>query len=108
MDTILEASEREKSQPITLNYRNLKNLVSDGSIFHVEFIKRTTGKLRRMTCRLGVQRHLKGGKKAFNDQSKNLLTVFDMNARHYRSIPVDGIRALKVNGQVFSFGGATQ
>ncbi len=59
---------------ICLNRTNLKNLVSNGAIFNVKFIKRTTGELRSMTCRLGVQKHLKGGKKGFSDKAKDLLT----------------------------------
>lgn len=102
----LQAEEVEAETTIPLNRANLKNLVSTGSIFNVKFIKRTTGELRSMTCRMGVQKHLKGGAKAFNDKSKDLLTVFDMQAKGYRSIPVDGIQSLSINGQSFSFGGA--
>lgn len=85
------------------NRKNLKGLVSSGSIFNVEFIKRTTGELRSMTCRRGVTKGLKGGQKSFSDKSKDLLTVWDMQAKGYRSIPVDAIQSLKVNGQTFSF-----
>ena len=99
-------TEEETTATIPLNRTNLKNPVSDGSIFNVKFIKRTTGELRSMTCRLGVQRHLSGGKKAFNDKTKDLLTVFDMKNKGYRSIPVDGIQELRVNGQSFCFRGA--
>ncbi len=88
---------------ICLNRTNLKNLVSNGAIFNVKFVKRTTGELRSMTCRLGVQKHLKDGKKGFSDTAKDLLTVFDMSAKGYRSIPMDGIQSLSVNGQSFSF-----
>jgi len=88
------------------NLRNLTALVSDGKIFSVEFIKRTTGDLRRMTCRLGVTKHLKGGERAYSATEKQLLTVFDMEANSYRSIPVEGIQSVSVGGQVFDFGGA--
>mgnify|MGYP000021997382 CR=1 FL=1 len=87
----------------TLN--NLKKLVSDGKIFHVEFIKRSTGELRKMRCRLGVTKHLKGGGKAYSAKAKKLLTVFDMEAKGYRSIPIEGICSLQVGGQQFSING---
>lgn len=96
------------AQVIPFNRKNLKGLVSSGSIFNVEFIKRTTGELRSMTCRRGVTKTLKGGKKAFSDSSKDLLTVYDTKAKGYRSIPVDAIQKLCVNGQVFSFAEAAQ
>lgn len=90
--------------PNRLNLKNLKNLVSDGTIFSVEFIKRSNGELRKMVCRLGVKKHLRGGDKAYDAKQHNLLTVFDMEKEGYRSIPVESIQKLTVNGQAFSFG----
>lgn len=88
------------------NLSNLSNLVSDGTIFLVEFIKRSNGELRKMVCRLGVKKHLRGGSKAYDSKQHNLLTVFDMEKEGYRSIPVDAIQWLSVNGQTFYFSGA--
>ena len=85
------------------NRTNLRNLVADGGIFSVEFIKRSNGQLRKMVCRLGVKKHLKGGTKAYSSKAHNLLTVFDMDNKGYRSIPVDAIQRISVNGQTFSF-----
>ena len=98
-----EAAESQSAQT-RLNLKNLKNLVSDGTIFSVEFIKRSNGELRKMVCRLGVKKHLCGGDKAYDAKHHNLLTVFDMEKGGYRSIPVDAIQRLCVNGQAFSFG----
>ena len=86
-----------------LNRANLRNLVSDGAIFGVEFIKRSDGSLRKMVCRLGVRKHLKGGAKAYDPKKHDLLCVFDMEKESYRSIPVDAVQRLSVNGQTFSF-----
>ncbi len=99
----VQTTETPALTPTALNLRNLQNLVSDGAIFHVSFIKRTTGERRLMQCRTGVKKHLKGGKKSFSDKAKNLLTVFDMKAKGYRSIPVEAIQALTINGQSFNF-----
>ena len=79
----------------------LKDAVDDGKFFSVEFIKRTTGKKRLMLCRLGVKSHLKGGTKKFKDEDKNLLTVFDVNKKQYRSIPLDGIISVQIHGEKF-------
>ena len=92
--------------PAPFNIRNLHNLVADGAIFSVEFIKRSDGTLRKMVCRTGVRKHLRGGKRAYDAKSRNLLTVFDMEAQGYRSVPVDAIQRLSVGGQTFNFGGA--
>ena len=85
------------------NYQNLSKLVADGQIFSVEFIKRSTGELRKMTCRLGVKKHLKGGSKPYSAKQHNLLTVFDMEKSGYRSIPLESVRKLTVSGQTFTF-----
>jgi hypothetical protein len=85
------------------NRANLRALVQDGQIFAVEFVKRTDGGLRRMTCRLGVKKHLKGGDAAYSAKEHNLLTVFDMDKGGYRSIPVESVQSLTVHGQTFTF-----
>jgi hypothetical protein len=71
---------------------------SEGRIFSVEFIKRTTGELRKMTARLGVTKHLQGGSKRFSDIEKQLITVFDMEKHAYRSIPLENIIKISING----------
>lgn len=38
----------------------LKRIVGD-KFFSVEFVKKTTGEIRRMTCRFGVTKYLHGG-----------------------------------------------
>lgn len=79
----------------------LKESVDDGKIFSVTFIKRTTGEIREMVCRLGVKSHLRGGVKKFDDKEKNLLTVFDVQKNGYRSIPLENIIKVKVNGVTY-------
>ena len=83
------------------NYDFLKEAVDDGHIFSVDFIKRTTGETRHMVCRIGVKSHLKGGKKSFSDTEKNLLTVFDVQKNGYRSIPLENIIRVKINGRTY-------
>ena len=78
------------------------SLVKDGKFFGVEFVKRTTGEMRQMQARIGVTKHLKGGAKKFDDASKNLLTVFSMDANGYRSIPIDAIQSLTVKGTIYT------
>jgi len=100
----LQQQAAEVVEPVTrFNHKNLQNLVSNGAIFSVEFIKRSNGELRKMVCRLGVKKHLRGGDKAYDSKQHNLLTVFDMEKEGYRSIPVDAIQRLSVNGQTFTF-----
>jgi hypothetical protein len=82
-------------------YDACKLAVESGHIFTVTFTKRTNGEIRTMTCRTGVRKHLKGGPAAYNFKSKNLLSVYDMQSRGYRCIPVDAIIEMKISGKIY-------
>ena len=68
-----------------MNVIEFKEMVSDGKIFTVEFVKKD-GTVRKMNARLGVKKHLKGGSLAFDPSERNLLPVFDMQKEGYRMI----------------------
>lgn len=74
--------------------------LSNGQIFSVNFTK-ADGTIRDMRCRLGVKKHLKGGTKPFVDVDHGLITVFDMDKKQYRSIKLERVNELKINGEVF-------
>jgi hypothetical protein len=76
-----------------------------GKTFTVTFIKRTTGKERVMNCRYGVKKHLKGGVKAYDPKKKGLVCVFDMQAGGYRSIALESIRKIAMEGEVYEVRG---
>lgn len=88
--------------PTTLSASELTNMVKGGRIFGVSFIKRTTGELRTMTCRLGVKKFLRGDKLSYSPAEKRLLTVFSMRDKGYRSIPLDSIERVSVGGRSFN------
>jgi hypothetical protein len=80
---------------------NLRSIIGiGGRIFTVDFIKKD-GTSRTMNCRMGVTRHLKGGKASYNAQDKNMLHVFDMQKRQYRTINVSTVTAIRCNGDSF-------
>ena len=73
-----------------------------GKILAVRFVKRTTGEVRTMLCRREVKSYLKGemgSGPAYNHAEHDLISVFDMTKMQYRSIPTEGIVALKVDGE---------
>lgn len=72
-----------------------------GTIFSVQFIKRTTGEVRDMVCRLGVAKDLTGEGLKFDPVAKKLLTVWDVQKKGYRSIPLDAIQKIVVRGETF-------
>lgn len=78
---------------------NIPELVSDGKIFSITFIKRTTGLSRTMCARRGVTRHLVGGALSYNPSDHGLMTVFDLEKRAYRTVPLDAVISLQHHGK---------
>jgi hypothetical protein len=66
-----------------------------GRIFSVEFLKRDNT-LRKMICRTGVTKHLKGGELAYDPIEKGLLGVFDMQKQEYRMINLRTIQRISL------------
>jgi hypothetical protein len=85
-----------------------------GKIFSVQFVKRTTGELRTMTCRQGVKAHLAANpsRPGVDFKANDLIPVFDVHAPApkgadrergaYRSIPKEGITAVMIDGQWYT------
>jgi len=74
---------------------------TEGKIFGVSFTKKD-GSHREMTARLGVKKHLKGGKRAYNPEDYNMLFVFDTQKEGYRTIPFDRLLGLRFKGKDYS------
>lgn len=79
----------------------LKSVASKGKIFSVTFIKKD-GSVRKMTCRKGVTKYLRGGKNTVRHIPK-YLTVFSTQDKGYRNVNVQTIKEIKGNKQVFTF-----
>lgn len=75
-------------------------LATNGKIFRVNFKKRSTGETRKMVARLNVISHRKGGDRAYDPKVYDLMTVFDMQKREYRSIPLDAVEELQAGAKV--------
>lgn len=86
----------------TITQEYAKKLIesSNGAIFSVKFIKKD-GTLRDMVCRLGVTKHLKGGVKGYDAADFKLVTVFDMQKKGYRSISLDTLNTVTINGDTW-------
>ena len=75
-------------------HRNTGN----GRAFTVVFTKRSDGTKRTMNARYGVVSKLKGGEAPFSFTEKNLHSVYDMVAHDYRSIPLDTLEKVSLDG----------
>ena len=71
-----------------------RNLVGN-KIFTVTFEKKD-GTMRVLNGKLGVTKHLKGGKKGYD--YKHLITVFDLKKKGYRTVNLDTITEIKAQG----------
>jgi hypothetical protein len=87
----------------TMKLEDVRNAIlgSEGKIFRVEFIKRTTGELRTMVCRIGVSKGITGKGLAFDPDAKGLQTVWDMQKEAYRMINLDTVVSIRLAGQEF-------
>ena len=77
---------------------------SKGKFFTVEFVKRTTGEVRKMNCRTGVKKGVTGIGKSFNDSDKGLVTVWDAKISQFRSIPIENIIKITSQGVEWHYG----
>lgn len=84
--------------------QTIRELAGD-TIFSVVFIKRTTGELREMQCRLNCSKDVKGGERSYDPAEKSLLVVYDTVKLGWRSIPVDAIQSAKIRGITYNFSG---
>ncbi len=89
--TITLAQARQKLERL----RNAKRKL----LFSVEFIKRGTGKVRKMICRFQVRKHLKGGAIAYDRKALGLVGVFDIQKQDYRNISTEGLLRMTVRGR---------
>lgn len=88
---------------MAIDLDKLNELVGNGRFAGVTFSKRSNGELRRMRFRTGVKRYLSGGIPAYDAAEHDLLPVFDVDKREYRSIPAEGVTEVRCGGRVYRF-----
>lgn len=71
----------------------------NGRFFSAWFVKKN-GKIRYMNCRTGVSKYLKGKKRLYSYD--HLLTVYDIQAKGYRTININTLLRLKIDGKHIS------
>jgi hypothetical protein len=70
---------------------------TNGKIFSAVFVKKD-GEIRKMVCRQGVYKYVKGVGLKFKPEERNLIGVFDMHKKAYRFINVKTLKQIKVKG----------
>lgn len=84
-----------------MNKQEIKEIVSGGKFFTVGFVKRTTGQLRKLNCR--VMPPKQDGKPAYNFDHHNLILVWDIHKHGYRTVPIENIVWIKAKGKLYDF-----
>lgn len=87
---------------LSVNQTKAQDLIrkTKGRVFTAVFTK-TDGTKRKMNCRVGVVKNLNGSGLPYNPADHNLITVFDMHAKDYRTICLDRLIALQINGKFY-------
>ena len=73
----------------------------NGKVVGLGFIKRSTGKLRTGAFRRGVVKGITGEGLKFNPKEHDLITLYDMNAKGYRNVPLDSVTFIKGLGKTW-------
>lgn len=82
--------------PYRLRNRNIYNwlMATNGRVFSITFIKRSTGKDKTIRARLGVKTKINAKAMRYNTREKKRIVVYDMDKRIYKCIPIEGIEAV--------------
>ena len=98
----------------------VSNVRATDTIFGVTFIKKTTGEVRNMNCRMGVTKGVTGaipaGVRRAEDARNNVLTVFDMNVIEktgsekgaFRRINLEQLQRVSLRGEVYRWDAENQ
>ena len=70
---------------------------TNGNIFSAVFTKKD-GEKRKLVCRQGVAKYVKGVGLKFKPEERDLIGVFDMHKKAYRFINVKTLEQIKVKG----------
>jgi hypothetical protein len=73
----------------------------NGKFFTIEFVKRTTGEVRKMTATTNYQSKLAGGEATYDFGEKKLIPVWDLAKQAFRSIPLDAVLTINAKGDTY-------
>lgn len=89
-----------RTDTITLKEAKKEIFKTKGKIFKATFRKKD-GTFRKMVCRLGVKKDLKGKGLKFNPDKYNLLSVYDMEKQAYRFVNLNTLMYLTLAGKKY-------
>ena len=90
-------------QIMTINRDTAKRYIynkTNNTFFSAVFTKKN-GERRKMLCRLGVKKGVKGVGLRFKPQDKGLMTVFDIHKGGHRFINLMTLERLRIRGNEY-------
>jgi len=87
----------KRNFPEKINTSSLMDFLNrtSGRIFRVVFSRRSDGRQREMTCRTGVHTRQAGGTILFDPNSWGLFSVYDVQKKAYRFIPLENVICIR-------------
>ena len=88
---------------ITISKDTAKQYIykTNGKIFSAVFTKKD-GEKRKMVCRRGVAKYVKGVGLKFKPEKRDLIGVFDMHKKAYRFINLKTLEQIKIKGITYN------
>lgn len=105
-EDVITSKKPEGDGYIRISPQQARELLSyKGKIFTAVFTKRSDGTLRALNGMTGVRKYTSGGELPYSPKEKELIPVYDLKIgpgpKGYRTIPVEGLKALKINGKKY-------
>lgn len=91
-----------------MNRQDIIKLIkeSNGKDLTISFIKRSTREIRVMSCKVGVVAdELTGNGPKYSYDYHKLISVYDTQAKQYKSLPVEGIISVMIDGKEYKVTG---
>jgi len=91
-----------------IKFWELPTILKTGRFVSVDFVKKNHEK-RRITGRVGVAKHTKGGKLAFSPDEKGMVLIWESTKRNrkdekdkgYRLVTLNRVISVRANGEVY-------
>ena len=87
----------------TIHRMNLREFLTRnaGQLVGLDFVK-ADGSDRKITARLGVRKHLRGGVNTVEGQDRPYITMFDMSVLGYRAVNLATVSCVRSNGRAMA------
>lgn len=92
--------KNQRIASLEANLLKVLDYIYSGKMFTVEF-RKSNGQWRLMKARTGVKKYLTGKGLGYDPKDFNLITVFDMEKRAYRSFKLHQVDSIKFKNTLY-------